>query len=429
MHRARSQEVLPHTQGSFQEFGPPHLAMTQEVLPHTQGSFQELGPPRLAMTQEVLPHTQGQSERSFVSRARSSPPLGTFSTVVSTKSVLPNPHTKQYKTKESRKAFRNEQLGARQNVWEIDGEAWMKMGKYMSQYSSNDQVTAEGIVENTFGTEDHWNPVWLKINGWTLCFWENKEVMLREEAGHREEKPIGWIDTRRAHGVSLEKMVEGGTQWFQVSLHFVNGHLRFRLKQPKEAQRWIDALHHVVYDRTISNKVRQDTEGNRRRRVGTLGPMIHDMLSTAHRGSTIVHPEQAMTLFRLYDFAQTGSLEVGELLLMVKEIAAVRKQNLIQFMEAHERSLRYSGQSFINGNTTGSAKHLRDHASYLLGLYETHLQPKRLVKQAIGIKETYDTSHDGKVDFKEFLPIVQLIVFPPEVIHQEMAFYQGIGLN
>eukprot|EP00746_Dinoflagellata_sp_MGD_P017972 gnl/MRDRNA2_/MRDRNA2_141586_c0_seq1.p1 gnl/MRDRNA2_/MRDRNA2_141586_c0~~gnl/MRDRNA2_/MRDRNA2_141586_c0_seq1.p1 ORF type:complete len:645 (+),score=86.47 gnl/MRDRNA2_/MRDRNA2_141586_c0_seq1:121-2055(+) len=415
-HRSPSDQQLPRDRSP--EIGPLQPMMSQETLQPQ---------PQLAMTQQVLPrHSVPGTERSFLSRARSSsPPAHSPGRLVSTKSLSPNPHTRQYSEKDSRKVFRDEQL-PKQNIWEIEGWAFMKMGKYESQYSNNDLFTAEGMVERLYGNESSFSPFYLKINGWTMNFWENIEAMKGHLAGRRECKPVGWIDTRRAHGVSLQKKLNEAPLVFQVSLHFSNGHLRFRVQEEGEAQRWIDALHHIVYDRSIARQVAQDTSEKRRQRFRILSQLLKDMVRTASHQRHVVHHEQAATLFRLYDVNNSNDLEIGQLLLMIKELSAARRSNLIEFMTVYEKSLSSKGQSFIGKDTTGSAKELKERASYLLRLYEQHLNPDRLVREAIDLKEQYDSSHDGSLQFKEFLPLAQMIVFPEEVIQQELTFYKGL---
>merc|ERR1739848_567159 len=225
---------------------------------------------------------------------------------------------------ESRKDFRDDQLPDR-NLWDIEGWVYMKMGKYDSQYSSNDLNTADGFVARIYsGLENQWSPVFLRINGWTLNFWENIETMKGHLAGLRECKPVGWIDTRRAHGVSLERVFQDAPLTFQVSLHCLNGHLRFRVKAEEEAERWINALKHIVYDRSIWSVSAQDTEEKKRRRFAVLTQMLKASQRSARDNLHVVHYEQAMQLFRLYDDDQSGHLEIGELLLMVKEMSTAR---------------------------------------------------------------------------------------------------------
>lgn len=404
----------------------PSLAMTQETQYNQYTS--------LVTSQDILPN------RHFGSRARSSsPPTSTFTglragspsppaahQVGPANPLIRNPHTRIYPYHDSRKQMRNREL-PREPEWEIEGNVWMRMGKYDSQYSTNDQEGPEGPVQSTFGGDADFNLMFLKIDGWSMNIFPSKEASLRHQQGDNECKPLGWIDVRRAHGVSREILLAEDPLTYQISLHFGNGHLRFRLETPEEMQRWMDALHHVVYDVSIQKQVLRDNHHKRTRRFEAVKQILWSAMSNAIESHAEVQYGQVCQLFELYDDDRSGDLEIGEILQMVKEVASIRRVNLINFMQAQEKTVLTNGESFVQGNVSGPAQRWANEAKNLLKLYEDDLNEKKLVREAILMKEKFDVSHNGRLDFNEFRPLAQVVVFPPRLVTQELRFYRGMS--
>lgn len=268
---------------------------------------------------------------------------------------------------------------------------------------------------------------------------------------------------------------------YEVKLIFASGGYGFRVKHPDQAEAWESAIRNV-----ITQKVAMD-EYRRKSSMGQMGYNVkaEPFLMEAQRMMQGLSPDEPLRppkapwqrfqsmsggygdedetriepvdpgrakkltklwwqcvkdaaavsatedsvysdLFDLYDGSQEGNLTIDEVAVLVRELAAVRQNQLVWTLQQeghHYDALHFDG-SVVSDNELQLMEKVKGLAEELTAIYQENLSDNSLNMKAIAVHEVLDLTHDNSVNAREFVHGAPMVVIQAKTLQMEAQFYK-----
>jgi len=281
--------------------------------------------------------------------------------VIRTGQLYPCPDTAQYLRRDLSR-FQERELAQPSHSSDICG--WV-----MAAASFDDHPAANSLDEDVMNIRHNaFRLVFQCLSGWALMHWRSQEDF---EAGiygaRRAPRPIAWWDLRKAWDVQVEVGdPETDVVAHRIVINTHQGNLYFLVELPDTVPTWYYGIRSIIKDNASSQVKTRDSPLHQRKRWPAACGVAQALMSGQGVG------ERALAItFHVFDIDYDCHLQVGELMLLIRELAAG-----VLFAEG-----RAEGQDRETAIFSASARMGED----------------ELFERAMRFRKVCDTVGDGKV--------------------------------
>lgn len=157
------------------------------------------------------------------------------------------------------------------------------------------------------------------ISGWVIMLWRSQDDFEEGIQGHRRApRALAWFDLRTAYDVCLDVGDPGShVAPHRITVTMKTGNYYFCVEMPEDVPVWYEAIWRLIQDARLRDVRAKDTELHQRKRWPAACGIVEALL----RGGPIGDRAMAV-LFHAYDMNYDCYLQVGELMVLLQELAA-----------------------------------------------------------------------------------------------------------
>jgi len=236
-----------------------------------------------------------------------------------------------------------------------------------------DATQAEAERMNIRHNEDRL--VYAATNGWTFQFWTSQDDFEHGVRGpHRGgSRPISWWDLRKAYDVMVDiSDIELDNCPHRIAVLTRGGNIFFRVEFSEDVPLWYFAIRRIIQDSYTNKAESHDTRHKELKRwpaaVGVCRALIH---------GEVIGSRAMAVLFHAYDIDYNCGLELGELMLLIKEL--------------------YAAQLHLSGRAEADS---RDGAIFSA---QSRLDKEEQFERAVQFRRVCDKDGNGTVEKDEFI--------------------------
>lgn len=248
-------------------------------------------------------------------------------------------------------------------------------GWVMATAAFDDHATANTAEEDIMNIRHNdLRLVFQCLSGWALMHWRSQEDF---EAGiygaRRAPRPLCWWDMRKAWDVQLEVGdLQADIIPYRVVVSTHSGNLYFLVELPETVPSWYYGIRGIIKDQALSAVKSRDNPQHQRKRWPAACGLAQALMNGQGVG------ERAMAIaFHLFDIDYDCHLQVGELMLLIRELAA--------------------GALYAEGRAEG-----QDRETAIFSA-TTRMNEEELFERALRFRRTCDSVGDGKVRKDDFI--------------------------
>jgi len=241
-------------------------------------------------------------------------------------------------------------------------------------------------------------------------------------------RPKGWIDLRACRSVDgyrVDNQADRSIFPYCVMCTFKNGRFEFRCEQLKQADEWLLLIRRVQFEcNNVQAKAALDVTEVR---LASTGPLLQKLVRCGESEEDEIK-DILNEFFDLYDDESKGTLELGQITLMLRDLHEVRERMLTTFMEMqlHKRQKSFD----LTPAEIWSFEMMQSKANALLAKYRQLKSMKMLANDAVEIRMLMDRERDGTVNKEEFANMARNTLFKAEDIREELEIRDlGRGFN
>jgi len=280
----------------------------------------------------------------------------------------PCPQTNQYTQRQpALTQFQERQLGSPGHANDVCG--WVVAAEHGD--GTDDALDAEYMDLHL----DEFRRVYQCISGWILMVWRSEEDFKEGIFGaRRAPRPLGFWDLRQAWDVRFdvrEASWEDESGASKVTVMTSKGNVYFCVELQEDLPIWYFAIRNLIKDNYLHAIQVRDTPLQQRKRW----PAAVGLAEALAMGSPICERALCIT-FHLYDLDCDIFLQVGELMLLIQELAA--------------GSLASEGRAEGQDRTTA------------MNSVRSRLSEDDLFERAMLVRRRLDTVGDGRVRKEDF---------------------------